>query len=129
MPSDDQRVFNLNLTKVLKGNSEPIKLQTCVTKLDDNTWDCFLITLDIKGVPIADGLEVALGPENETFKGDQTWKLKESPQKITSADEDENEFTTYIKDVVFKMPENGENSAMIVLDENGETSVATENWQ
>ena len=120
----DQQTFSLALDKTLGGSPSSVDLTFCITKLDENEWDCFLTTIAQAGKPMADGLEISLAPADPSFQSAQTWTLQK-PKRVTTEVEEENEVTLSVQAVVLETFPAGEPRAKITL---GESTLATANW-
>lgn len=125
-----QEVYTLTLDKQIKGTGGPMIITICTTVLDGDEMDCFLTTIDLKGSPTAEGLEIALKESNTTFIGNQTWTLKKKRTVIVE-DEDENESSIVLDQLVVKVFDGLSPSAKATIGSGGKGTVvelATENW-
>lgn len=122
-----QKVYNMTLSRVVKGSSGRTRLAFCIVKLEDGDCDCFLSTIEISGRAIADGVEVQLVLQNRASNRDQTWRLQ-SPESVITEDKDGNEIEIRVQDVVLKTSGNGQGMAMAVFGRHGENVLTTDNW-
>jgi hypothetical protein len=123
----NQKVYNLTLSRVVKGSSGRTRLAFSVVESDDDDSNCSLSKIEISGRAIVDDLEVRLVRQNTSSIGTQTWRL-ESAEDVTTEDKNGNEIEIHVQDVVLKTSGNGQAMAMAVFGRQGESVLTTDNW-
>ena len=118
------------LDNVVKGAHDPLKLGFYVED------DCHLTKIQVRGATIDAmiALEAQASPASKPSADgaavDRTW-ARQKAYTISHGDEDEGEqvVTIVFQQIVLKAPAEGEESAMVVLGQKGETVLASQNWQ
>ena len=128
MADDERTVYNLKLTKVVRGKSDPMNLQMSVTKPESKTGQCYLNAVDIGYISSAETLQIELCSYGFWTNGSERedgWRLQE-PQTVKSAN---GEVMAYLRRLEFKLRESGQYMAYVELGEDSDTLVTTENFK
>jgi len=122
----------LSLKKVIKGSTkETLDLTFYIADVGNSQYDCTLTTIDLKGHPMAEGMEfsgtasVAFADGFTTVLENQTWSFKDAGVTVG---EDEQEETLEISGVVLKSIGADDYAAKATVGKDKSIVLATDNW-
>lgn len=126
----------LTLDKAIKGSgilTLTFYIANVSVLVDEPAYSCTLSTIDLKGKPVADGMEFDLEPKDADeagfgkTKANQTWTLGEN--SIDVDDGDENTQTIDISEVILISDAKETYSAKASVGKGGKNVLSTANWK